>query len=153
GERWHLTVRLKRPHGTINPHGFDLEAWLLENELGATGYVRAEGANAMLDAFAARPTDYVQRLRESIRDRILRVLERRPYAGVIAALAIGDERAIPAEQWRVFNRTGIGHLISISGLHVTFFATLIGALVFWLWRRGHALTLALPARKAAALAA
>ena len=153
GERWQLTVRLKRPHGTINPHGFDLEAWLLENALGATGYVRIDAPNAMLDAFAGRPGDYVERLRESLRDRILRVLDGRTYAGVIAALAIGDERAIPAEQWRVFNRTGIGHLISISGLHVTFFATLIGAIVFWLWRRSHALTLAVPARKAAALAA
>src|SRR2546428_7392621 len=52
----------------------------------------------------------------------------------------------------MFNRTGIGHLISISGLHVTFFATLIGAVVFWLWRRSHGLTLLLPARKAAAVA-
>ncbi|HEX9277052.1 MAG TPA: DNA internalization-related competence protein ComEC/Rec2 [Casimicrobiaceae bacterium] len=152
GERWDLTVRLKRPHGTVNPHGFDVEAWLLENEFRATGYVRESDTNGRLAAFAGRPGDYVIRLRESIRERILSVLEGRPYAGVIAALAIGDERAIPAEQWRIFNRTGIGHLISISGLHVTFFATLVGAVVFWLWRRSHGLTLLLPARKAAAVA-
>ena len=30
-ERWRLVVRLKRPHGTVNPHGFDVEAWLLES--------------------------------------------------------------------------------------------------------------------------
>src|SRR5215472_8847139 len=152
GERWQLVVRLKRPHGTINPHGFDLEAWLLENELRATGYVRQDDANRRLAAFAGRPGDYVQRLRETIRDRILATLGDRPYAGVIAALAIGDERAIPNEQWRTFNRTGVGHLISISGLHVTFFATLIGAILSWLWRRSHRLTLILPARKAAAIA-
>jgi competence protein ComEC len=152
GERWDLTVRLKRPHGTVNPHGFDVEAWLLENELRATGYVRESDANRRLAAFAGRPGDYVIRLRETIRERILTVLEGQPYAGVIAALAIGDERAISAEQWQTFNRTGIGHLISISGLHVTFFATLIGAIVFWLWRRSHRLTLLFPARKAAAVA-
>ena len=28
GERWQMTVRLKRPHGNANPHGFDYEAWL-----------------------------------------------------------------------------------------------------------------------------
>ena len=152
GERWNLTVRLKRPHGTVNPHGFDVEAWLLDNELRATGYVRQSEANRRLDVFAGRPGDYVARLRESIRERILTALDGRPYAGVIAALAIGDERAIPNEQWRMFNRTGIGHLISISGLHVTFFATLVGAVALWLWRRGHRLTLMLPARKAAAVA-
>ena len=42
GERWRLTVRLKRPHGNANPHGFDVEAWLLENNLRATGYVRRD---------------------------------------------------------------------------------------------------------------
>ena len=152
GERWALTVKLKRPHGTVNPHGFDVEAWLLENELRATGYVRDNEGNRRLDAFAGRPGDYVERLREAIRTRILTALEGRPYAGVIAALAIGDERAIPNEQWRIFFRTGIGHLISISGLHVTAFATLIGAVAFWLWRRSYRLTLVLPARKAAAMA-
>src|SRR5262249_15621596 len=45
GERWKLLVRLKRPHGTVNPHGFDVEAWLLENDLRATGYVRDADAN------------------------------------------------------------------------------------------------------------
>jgi competence protein ComEC len=102
GERWSLTVRLKRPHGTVNPNGFDVEAWLLENEFRATGYVRESERNRRLDAFAGRPDDHVARLREAIRTRILTVLADRPYAGVIAALAIGDERAIPNDQWRIF---------------------------------------------------
>jgi competence protein ComEC len=152
GERWRLVVRLKRPHGTVNPGVFDVEAWLLENNLRATGHVRNDDANHRLDAFAGRTSDYIANTREAIRDRMLRVLDGRPYAGVIAALAIGDERAIPSSQWQLFNRTGVGHLISISGLHITFFATLIGAIVFWLWKRVHALTTCLPARKAAALA-
>lgn len=152
GERWALSVRLKRPHGSVNPHGFDVEAWLLANDLRATGYVRKDQANRRVDAFAGRPDDHVARAREAIRDRILRALAGRAYAGVIAALAIGDERAIPPAQWLLFNRTGIGHLISISGLHVTFFATLIGAAIFWTWKRSHVLTLKLPARKAAAIA-
>ncbi len=152
GERWDLVVRLKRPHGTVNPNGFDVEAWLLQNNLRATGYVRKDDANRRVDVFAGRPTDYVARTREAIRARMLSALDGRPYAGVIAALAIGDERAIPAAQWQLFNRTGVGHLISISGLHITFFATLIGAALYWLWRRSHALTTRLPARKAAAVA-
>lgn len=151
GERWDVVVRLKRPHGTVNPNGFDVEAWLLENNLRATGYVRMNDANHRVDAFAGRAADYVARGRESIRTRILAALEGRPYSGVIAALAIGDERAIPATQWQLFNRTGVGHLISISGLHITFFATLIGACVYWLWRRSHGLTSRLAARKAAAV--
>src|SRR5207253_1751269 len=43
GERWLFTVRLRRPHGLVNPFGFDYEAWLLERGIGATGYVRMRG--------------------------------------------------------------------------------------------------------------
>ena len=152
GERWRLVVRLKRPHGTVNPHGFDIEAWLLENGLRATGYVRTDDRNARLDAFAGRASDYVQRTRENIRARILAALPDAPYAGVIVALTIGDQRAIPEAHWRVFNRTGIAHLISISGLHVTVFATLAGAVAFAFARRCVALTSRIPARKVAAAA-
>ena len=150
GERWRVVVRLKRPHGTVNPHGFDVEAWLLENGLRATGYVRPDERNARQDAFAGRASDYIQRARENIRARILAALPDAPYAGVIVALTIGEERAIPETQWRIFNRTGIGHLISISGLHVTVFATLAGGLAFALARRSARLTTRIPARKVAA---
>ena len=151
GERWYLTVRLKRPHGTVNPGGFDLEAWLLQQGLRATGYVHPEGMNARKDYFAGRASDYVQRTRERIRERIVSALAHEPYAGVVVALAIGDQRAIPEEQWQVFNRTGISHLVSISGLHVTVFAAFAGGIAFALARRSTRLTARLPARKLAAV--
>jgi competence protein ComEC len=151
GERWVLTVRLKRPHGTVNPGGFDLEAWLLQQGLRATGYVHPEGLNARSSFFAGRPEDYVQRARERVRQRIVAALGQAPYAGVIVALAIGDQRAVPEAQWTVFNRTGVSHLISISGLHVTVFAAFAGGLAYALVRRSARLTVRLPARKLAAV--
>ena len=151
GERWALVVRLKRPHGNVNPHGFDLEAWLLEHGLRATGYVRDDVANARIAAFAGRPGDYVQRAREQIRERIGNALPGAQYAGVLVALAIGDQRAIPETQWAVFNKTGITHLVSISGMHVTVFAALAGAVALAFARRSVALTLRVPARRIAAL--
>jgi competence protein ComEC len=151
GERWTLTLRLKRPHGNINPQGFDLEAWLLERNLRATGYVRDGPGNLRSRDFAGRSADHVERVRERIRDRIAAALADAPYRGVLAALAIGDQRAIPEAQWSVFNRTGITHLVSISGLHVTVFAALAGACALWLARRNTALTSRIPARKVATL--
>ena len=53
----------------------------------------------------------------------------------------------------MFNRTGVTHLVSISGLHVTMVAALCGLLVGGLWRRSERLMLRLPAQKAAVLAA
>jgi competence protein ComEC len=39
GERWQLTVRLKKPRGTLNPGSFDFEAWSWQHHLAAKGYV------------------------------------------------------------------------------------------------------------------
>ena len=153
GERWRLTVRLKRPRGTANPHGFDYEAWLFERNLRATGYVRPKAGSERQATMVHAPAYWVERARSVIRARIVATLADAPYAGVIAALAIGDQRAIPPEQWQTFTRTGVNHLMSISGLHVTMVSGLVFALVCGLWRRVPRLTLALPAVKAAAVAA
>lgn len=159
GERWQMTVRLRRPHGNANPYGFDYEAWLLEQNLRATGYVRGnaqpDAANRRLGTFVFSFGNVVERVRGWLRDRIFAGLPNKPYAGVIAALVIGDQRAINQSDWGIFNRTGIGHLISISGLHITMVAGLFSALMLALWRRSFftqaALPLILPAQKAAAL--
>jgi competence protein ComEC len=152
GERWSLTVRLHRPHGVVNPHGFDYEAWLLERGIGATGYVRLDRSPKLL-GLKKSPLMEIQRLRESVRDRFLAVLGPSPAQGILAALAVGDQRAISREEWQLFNRTGVTHLMSISGLHVT----LVSGLAAWLaaawWRRVPWLALRAPARKGAALAA
>lgn len=151
GERWRLTARFKRPHAAQNPHGFDAEAWLLEQGVRATGYVRETGPRERVDAFVARPGYAIDRLRGRLREHLLNSLQGQRYAGVVVALAIGDQQSIPAQQWQVFTRTGVNHLMSISGLHVTMVAGLAFALVFRLWRQAPALSGQVPARNAAAV--
>ncbi len=151
GERWRFVVRLKRPHGLYNPGGFDYEAWLLERGLRATGHVRT-GAQR-LDAGLSRPMDAVHRLREAVRERFVGVLGEAPYGGILVALVIGDQRGIPPVQWEVFRRTGVAHLVAISGMHISLVAALVGGSVGWLWRRFAWLMLRCPVRKAQALAA
>ena len=152
GERWELTVRLKRPHGNANPYGFDYEAWLLERNIRATGYVRDVVENRRVAQRVYRPAYLIEVVREAASQRLSRVLGDSPYAGVLKALAIGEQSAISPPQWQVFLRTGVNHLMSISGLHVTMVSSLIFALTYWLWRRSQRLTLHLPARKAAVVA-
>ena len=153
GERWRLTLRLKRPHGTANPHGFDFEIWALERNIRATGYVHNKGDNRRIDALADGFGYRIETWREAVRDKFDTTLGDAPYAGVLSALAIGDQNSILPAQWQVFTRTGVNHLMSISGLHITMLASLAFAAAYWLWRRSVRLTLFLPARKAAALAA
>ncbi|PUE08295.1 DNA internalization-related competence protein ComEC/Rec2 [Limnohabitans sp. T6-20] len=167
GERWRLRVRLKAPHGNLNPRGFDYELWLWEQGIRATGYVRTgakDPAPARLAATWAHP---VEGWRQAVRDRLLTHLsstiwpwtgaaQSAQLAGVVAALVTGDQAAIDRADWDVFRATGVAHLMSISGLHVTMFAWLASALVAWCWRKsalwGFAGALRWPAAHVGALA-
>lgn len=109
-----------------------------------------KGANERLTVEAAGWRYQVERWRAAVQDKFTTTLGDAPYAGVITALAVGDPQSISPAQWKVFTRTGVNHLMSISGLHITMLASLGFGLVYWLWRRSSRLTLWLPARKAAA---
>ncbi|MGZ0018318.1 DNA internalization-related competence protein ComEC/Rec2 [Nitrosomonas sp. wSCUT-2] len=152
GERWQLTVRLKRPHGNANPHGFDYEVWALERNIRAMGYVRKSDENHRLDKLVFKPRYLIEKVRETIQQNQIHYLADRPYAGILSTLATGDQYRIPREQWQVLIRTGTSHLMAISGLHITMVSSLIFGLVYWLWRWNSYLTLRIPARRAAVLA-
>ncbi|MDP9933327.1 DNA internalization-related competence protein ComEC/Rec2 [Variovorax paradoxus] len=149
GERWRLTVRLKAPHGNLNPHGFDSELWLWEQGVHASGYVRTgarDAAPARLQATWQHP---LERAREAVRDAVFERVADPRQAGVIAALVTGDQGAIERNDWDIFRATGVAHLMSISGLHITMFAWLAAHVVSALWRRSGRLMLRFPAPQAA----
>ena len=153
GERWQLLVRLRRPHGNANPAGYDYEASLLERNLRATGYVRPVEPAQRLDSGAIPPRYWLEALRQQIRDRLNAYLAEAgdtPYAGVLVALAIGDQRAIAAPYWSIFARTGVTHLLSVSGLPITMVAGLLAWALSQLWRRSVWCLQRLPAQKVAA---
>jgi len=125
GERWRLAVTLKRPSGLLNVHGFDYEAWLLAQRIGATGSVK--------DGQRLEPARYAWR--DSIRQRLLAVDAHGQQAG-LAALVLGDGSGLGAEAWRVLQDTGTVHLLVISGQHIGLLAGLIYGLVAGLARYG-----------------
>ncbi len=155
GQRWAFTVRLKPIHGSLNPHGFDYELWAFERDIRASGYVR----NA--DLLAAAPQGWQQmwpqnwgsslsRLRAASRDAVFAQVQDGRQAAVLAALLMGEQSVIERSDWAVFRATGVAHLMSISGLHITLFAWLAALLISAVWRRSRRLVYAYPAPYAAA---
>ena len=132
GERWQFTLRLRQPHGLMNPHGFDFELWLFERGINATGSVRAGRDHRRLGLDRSR---VVERARQAVRDAIERHVADPRASGLLAALAVGDQSAIDRAEWDLYRATGVSHLMSISGLHVTMFAWLAAAIVNAVWRR------------------
>ena len=155
GERWQFTVRLKAPHGNANPHGFDYELWMWEQGAGASGYVRENKKQTppkLLGRVNWNLAYSMERARQAIRDKVFQRLgdpNDKTASGVLAALITGDQNAIERSDWDIFRATGVAHLMSISGLHITMFAWLAALLIGKLWRRSVGWTprlcLALPA--------
>jgi competence protein ComEC len=94
GDRWAFTVRLKAPHGNLNPHGFDYELWLWEQGLQATGYVRAGPRDAPAQRVDTTWRHPVERARHAVRDAVYEQVPDRKTAGILAALVTGDQNAI-----------------------------------------------------------
>jgi len=165
GERWRLQVRLKRPHGFSNPGGFDYEASLFRQGIRARGYVHhvtkspaqdqaTDTAVPVNQRLAPAGNAYrVDQLRETLRTRILAVLDDHPLRGIVLALAIGDRQQITQPQWEVLTRTGTNHLVAISGLHVGLVAGFAFFLMRGLWRLSARAVVCWPAAKAGAVAA
>jgi competence protein ComEC len=152
GERWQLPVRLKRPHGALNPEGFDAELWLFEQGIGAVGSVRASAPTDPQRLGGPRwwhPGEQLDAARQRWRDAALLQGGRPEVAGVLAALSVGDQSAIDAPGWALFRQTGVAHLMSISGLHITLFAWLAARVIGRLWRQSPRLMLACPTPLAA----
>lgn len=128
GEHWRFLVRLKPPHGFLNPGGFDYEGWLYQHRIHATGYIRKSQENRRLETAGMFSLDA---LRQKLSAHIQSVLVDKPHAGLITALAVGDRSPISKTHWDELIKTGTNHLMAISGLHIG----LAAAFGFWLVRR------------------
>ncbi len=133
GQHWSITVRLKRPHGSLNPGGFDYERWLFTEGIGATGYVRPYPKPVLVGSDSAWTSISVWR--QNITDRLSQTLNDSPGLALIKALTIGDGAGITQNQWEVFRKTGTTHLVVISGSHIGLVAGLVYFLALKLWAR------------------
>jgi competence protein ComEC len=127
GERWALQVKLTRSHGLANPGGFDFERYAVLNSIDAIGYVQNSARNHRLyDALPWRAAirAKVDQLRARMSAQISTLLPSSRQRALLQALAVGDTRQISDPEWQTYRQLGVTHLIAISGLHVTFLATL-----------------------------
>src|SRR5690606_12990295 len=113
GEYWRFELSLRRPAGMSNPGGFDYEAWLYAQGIGALGSIRR--GERLEEPVRTSP---VVRLRQTIRDQLSTVLAGQPGGERLMALVVGDRSVLSREDWQVVQATGTAHLMVISGLHV-----------------------------------
>ncbi|WP_177479988.1 DNA internalization-related competence protein ComEC/Rec2 [Pseudomonas sp. HMWF032] len=127
GQTWRLALRLKRPHGLVNPQTFDYEAWLLAQRIGGTGTVKSGELIA--------PASGTGAWRDRLRQQLL-ATPAHGREGALAALVLGDDSGLSTADWQVLQNTGTVHLMVISGQHIGLLAALLYGLVAGMARLG-----------------
>lgn len=148
GDKWQLQVKLKPPHGSMNPGGFDYEKYLFQNRIRATGYVNS--GKLITSYWYNYP---ISRWRQRLANKIVHALPNNQFAGLLVALTVGSRNYISQTQWQVFRNTGTSHLVAISGLHIGLVSGFMFLILLFVWRRFAWLTLRMPAMQAAAVGA
>ncbi|WP_083881998.1 DNA internalization-related competence protein ComEC/Rec2 [Paraglaciecola polaris] len=119
GQRVQLWVKLKPAHGLANQGGFHYQQWLFSQDIVGTGYVKTSENNILLEPNLS--------VRQRLLDQIMATeLATTPW---IAALALGHRGLLTQDDWLLVQRTGIAHLIAISGLHLALVASLCYLLI------------------------
>ena len=151
GDHWQFQVHLKKPYGTMNPGGFDYEAYAFQEGIRASGYVIDKSQNKFLDSHWYHYP--INRIREFFKEKISTNLPKSETSPWITALAIGERNNIDPKDWQVLRNTGTNHLMAIAGLHIGLMSALAHFIVAGIWRRNPRLTLRIPAVHAGAVAA
>lgn len=129
-ETYRLAVRIKPIHGSMNPGGFDYEAWAHQQGLKASGYVRINEAEPRL---LKTGFDHHQ-IRALLGQHLDSVWGDSGFAGIYNALLYADRQAISDEDWSLMRTTGTIHLMAISGLHLALVAVMGYAIGRLIWR-------------------
>lgn len=120
GQRWNLTVNLRPVHSTLNEGGFDAQRWALAQHVPLTATIHTSHLVVKEG-----------NLRQRFIHRVQHLMPQMANTPVLIALAFGDKGLIQSAERQLLQRTGIAHLVAISGLHIG-----IAALFGWWLARG-----------------
>lgn len=122
GARVSMPGSLYRPGGKEGAARFDFREWMLQNGM-AFGISAYDGITVENTQETAPVKDWAYRLKERFRSSLEKTMG--DGADLAMALLFSDKSGIRAEEKQLFNRLGIAHIMSVSGLHVGIVAGLL----------------------------
>ena len=132
GQKWQLSVKLKKPRNFLNPGSSDYISTLAARHIAWTGYVRS-GRNQLVKE-SDSSFNWLQ-LRERLGTSLIKRAPDKQTAGIIEALTLNVTTLISQDDWELFRRTGTTHLFGISGEHIALISGLVFFILRWLWSR------------------
>lgn len=130
GDRVCFTAKIKSIRNFKNPGGFDYKRYMAFKSVFGSSYARAEKVTVISQS----RDQGIRRIISDVRFRISTFIETEgggDHPGVLKALIVGQRQQIPQVLRDAFNRSGVGHLLAISGLHIGIVASV--AFFFFSW--------------------
>ena len=125
GQRIEATGHLWAPDAATNPGQFDFAGYLWRN--GVAAYATAQLADATISGTPSGLEAWLHALRTAMGGRIDGLFPQ--SADMVRALVLGDRGDMEEGLRESFDRAGITHVLSISGLHITMLAVAVMALL------------------------
>lgn len=127
GDLIRVRVRFREPMGARNPFEFDYRNWLLDQG------IRFQGTVDSLISVKYEPggTGWLP-LRRSI-DQLVRASFAPGQIPIAKALLLGQKGDVETVDRQAFARSGLSHLMAVSGLHVGFIIMPIWYLIPFIW--------------------
>ncbi|HYD87501.1 MAG TPA: ComEC/Rec2 family competence protein [Vitreimonas sp.] len=143
------------PSGPMSPGGYDFARRAYFERLGATGFAFGRCRPAALEP----PPNWLDRQRLQLAalrsDLAAAIYEAAPGRGgaIAAALVTGDRSSIGADTNAALRDSGLGHLLSVSGIHMGVVGGLVFAILLWTLSLIGPIALRFPVKKIAAAGA
>jgi len=127
GERFSAICLLSLPDEAMNEGGFDFRKYLQTKNIFFTGHIES-GTLAIKGSFNFGLREYVYginlRCRQMLQDRFP---DR--AAGILHAVALGDTSGLSAEMKESLRVSGLSHVTTVSGMHITSLMSLLYVLI------------------------
>ncbi len=134
GDYIRAKVLLRVPHNFNNPGGFDYKRYLLFRGIRLRGSVNNP---THIVVIRENTGNILKSSLEGYRTKLRKIIlehSSSPESKILQALILGEKREIPGEIRENFNRTGISHVLAISGLHIGIIAFLSFIIIRWIMK-------------------
>lgn len=132
GDEIKASVGLYRPSGADAPGTFDYSRWAYFNNLSATGYINSY--------------EIVNKSSESSINKLRDYMHNKSNSFLSDTLVLGYKSAVPESDNKIWTATGVGHVWSISGFHITLVSGWLFAIFYFIFRAIAPVTKRVPAR-------
>ncbi|MBE3583266.1 MAG: ComEC/Rec2 family competence protein [Limnochordaceae bacterium] len=125
GDRLCAAVELRLPSGGGNPGQFRYATYLARHGVLAVAYATPGQVQVRRIAGPLSPSNRLRRTLFQWRQRAVAVTGEGldwPYQGMLQGIFWGDRQALPAAVQETFTRSGVSHLLAVSGLNVALVA-------------------------------